>query len=319
MIRTFALSAGKLHEREQDPTLPLSSLELRAASWLDLQEAEDSERELVEQHFPESLPDVREVEEIESSARYFVEGEDLHVHSLFLYQSEGRFRNATVAFTLQPDRLISIRDVDLPDFRLTRLRARRGWVEASSPLQIMTALFEQKVDNLADQLEDLHRDLEGISLEVLEERDSDLGEQLDRLAKLEDSNGQIRLCLMDTQRSVSFLLRHIRQQKREVKACREMLRDLDTLMAHATFVFEKINFLLNAAQGFINIRQNQIIKIFSIAAVVFLPPTLVGTVYGMNFHSMPELDWVFGYPMALGLMVVSAISPYLFFKHKGWL
>jgi magnesium transporter len=84
-------------------------------------------------------------------------------------------------------------------------------------------------------------------------------------------------------------------------------------------VFEKINFLLNAAQGFINIRQNQIIKIFSIAAVVFLPPTLVGTVYGMNFEMMPELDWMFGYPMALGLMIVSAISPYLFFKHKGWL
>lgn len=317
MIRTFALSAGKL--REQELAQPLSGGDLQAASWLDLQEADDSERSLVEQHFPESLPDARNVEEIESSSRYFVDGDDLHVHSLFLYQSEGRFRNATVAFTLQPDRLISIHDVDLPDFRLTRLRARRGWIEADRPLRIMTALFEQKIDNLADQLEDLHRDLEGVSIEVLEKRESDLGEQLDRLAKLEDSNGQIRLCLMDTQRSVSFLLRHIRQQKLEVKICREMLRDLDTLMAHATFVFEKINFLLNAAQGFINIRQNQIIKIFSIAAVVFLPPTLVGTVYGMNFHSMPELDWIFGYPMALGLMVVSAISPYLFFKHKGWL
>ena len=317
MIRYFTLTSGKL--REQEDSQPLSEASLQASSWIDLQEAGDEERALVERHYPESLPDARDVEEIESSARYFVDGEDVQVHSLFLYQSEGRFRTATVAFTLQPDRLISIRDVDLPDFRLTRLRARRGWIEASTPLQIMTSLFEQKVDNLADQLEDLHRDLEDISTEVLAKRESDLGEQLDRLAKLEDSNGQIRLCLMDTQRSVSFLLRHIRQQKREVKLCREMLRDLDTLMSHATFVFEKINFLLNAAQGFINIRQNQIIKIFSIAAVVFLPPTLVGTVYGMNFHQIPELDWAFGYPMALGLMVMSAISPYLFFKHKGWL
>ncbi|MGB2130098.1 MAG: magnesium and cobalt transport protein CorA, partial [Marinobacterium sp.] len=277
MIRTFILESGKL--REQELAQPLTSSDLRTASWLDLQEADDSERALVEYHYPESLPDAREVEEIESSARYFVDGDDVHVHSLFLYQSEGRFRTATVAFTLQPNRLISIRDVDLPDFRLTRLRARRGWIEAASPLQIMTALFEQKVDNLADQLEDLHRDLEEVSIEVLEKREADLGEQLDRLAKLEDSNGQIRLCLMDTQRSVSFLLRHIREHKRELNTCREVLRDLDTLMAHATFVFEKINFLLNAAQGFINIRQNQIIKIFSIAAVVFLPPTLVGTVY----------------------------------------
>ncbi|MBV0933599.1 magnesium/cobalt transporter CorA [Marinobacterium weihaiense] len=317
MIRTFIIEAGKL--RERDEANPLSRDGLEAASWIDLQDAAEQERNAIEQLFPQSLPDAHEVEEIESSARYFVEGEDLHVHSLFLYQAEGRFRAATVAFTLTPQRLISSRDVELPDFRLTRLRARRGWIEAATPLQVMTSLFEQKVDNLADQLEDLHRDLEKISMEVLENREADLGEQLDRLAKLEDSNGQIRLCLMDTQRSTSFLLRHIRQQPPEVETCREILRDLDTLMAHATFVFEKINFLLNAAQGFINIRQNQIIKIFSIAAVVFLPPTLVGTVYGMNFHTMPELDWIFGYPMALGLMVVSAISPYLFFKHKGWL
>jgi magnesium transporter len=317
LIRTFALEAGKL--REQDSVEPLTSHDFERASWIDLQDADPQERLTIEQLFPQSLPDADEVEEIESSARYFVEGEDLHVHSLFLYQSEGRFRTATVAFTLNPRRLISTRDVELPDFRLTRLRARRGWIEASSPLQVLTALFEQKVDNLADQLEDLHRNLEQISNEVLENREADLGEQLDRLAKLEDSNGQIRLCLMDTQRSTSFLLRHMRDQKQEVKTFREILRDLDTLMAHATFVFEKINFLLNAAQGFINIRQNQIIKIFSIAAVVFLPPTLVGTVYGMNFEMMPELDWMFGYPMALGLMIVSAISPYLFFKHKGWL
>ncbi len=317
MIRTFALEAGKL--REQDIAEPLTPTDLERASWIDLQDADPQERMTIEQLFPQSLPDAHEVEEIESSARYFVEGEDLHVHSLFLYQTEGRFRTATVAFTLNSRRLISTRDVELPDFRLTRLRARRGWIEAGSPLQVLTALFEQKVDNLADQLEDLHRNLEQISNEVLENREADLGEQLDRLAKLEDSNGQIRLCLMDTQRSTSFLLRHMHDQKQEVKTFREILRDLDTLMAHATFVFEKINFLLNAAQGFINIRQNQIIKIFSIAAVVFLPPTLVGTVYGMNFEMMPELDWMFGYPMALGLMIVSAISPYLFFKHKGWL
>lgn len=317
MIRTFALEAGKL--REQEYAEPLSQPGLESASWIDLQDADEQERHAIEQLFPQSLPDADEVEEIESSARYFVEGDDLHVHSLFLYQSEGRFRTATVAFTLNPQRLISSRDVELPDFRLTRLRARRGWIEATSPLQVLTSLFEQKVDNLADQLEDLHRTLEQISNEVLEDREADLGEQLDKLAKLEDSNGQIRLCLMDTQRSTSFLLRHIRQEQTEVNTCREILRDLDTLMSHATFVFEKINFLLNAAQGFINIRQNQIIKIFSIAAVVFLPPTLVGTIYGMNFHTMPELDWVFGYPMALGLMIVSAISPYLFFKHKGWL
>ena len=124
---------------------------------------------------------------------------------------------------------------------------------------------------------------------------------------------------MDTQRSISFLLRHIRQYEVEQESCREVLRDLDTLMSHATFMFEKINFLMDAAQGFINIRQNQIIKTFSIAAVVFLPPTLVASIYGMNFTHMPELQWMLGYPWALGLMVASGIAPYLYFKRKGWL
>ena len=98
-----------------------------------------------------------------------------------------------------------------------------------------------------------------------------------------------------------------------------MLRDLDTLMSHTTFLFEKVNFLMDAALGFINIQQNQIIKIFSIAAVVFLPPTLVASIYGMNFRFMPELHWLLGYPWALILMLVSGVAPYWYFRRKGWL
>ena len=98
-----------------------------------------------------------------------------------------------------------------------------------------------------------------------------------------------------------------------------MIRDLETLMAHTNFVFEKINFLMDSAQGFINIEQNQIIKIFSIAAVVFLPPTLVASIYGMNFEHMPELHFEYGYPLALILMVISGFAPYFYFKRKGWL
>ncbi len=97
------------------------------------------------------------------------------------------------------------------------------------------------------------------------------------------------------------------------------MRNIDSLQSHSAFLFDKINFLMDSIQGFINIRQNQIIKIFSIAAVIFLPPTVVASIYGMNFHFMPELNWEYGYPVALGVMVISAIAPYLFFKYKGWL
>lgn len=318
MLRCFAVENHKLREREIEQTALLSHLE--DLCWIDLQDPSEEERALVEQAYPQALPEADEVEEIESSARYFIEGSDIHVHSLFLTQSEGRFQTTTVAFTLTPDRLLSIHEVDLADFRLIRLRARRRWVETDSALQLLTTIFTQKVDNLADQLEDLHTDLEEIGHEILETQTSGAQQQaLDRLARLEDSNGKIRLCLMDTQRSISFLLRHIRNHPEEQEACRESLRDLDTLMSHATFMFEKINFLMDAALGFINIRQNQIIKTFSIAAVVFLPPTLVASIYGMNFAHMPELSWSAGYPMALGAMVLSGIAPYLFFKHKGWL
>lgn len=317
MMRAFAVDNGRLLEHDLDPQS--AATQLRDMVWIDLQDPNAEERWLVESLYPESLPEADEVDEIEASARYFTEGPDIHIHSLFLYTAEGRHRTGTVAFTLKPDRLLSVRDVEMADFRLMRLRARRGWVETHTPLQIMTTLFDQKVDNLADQLEDLHRDLEEISSLVLEQRaEGEMEEALDRLSRLEDSNGKIRLCLMDTQRSLSFLLRHIRQNPEAMESCRESLRDLDTLMQHATFVFEKINFLMDAALGFINIQQNQIIKTFSIAAVVFLPPTVVASIYGMNFDTMPELHWLLGYPWALLLMALSGVAPYLYFKRKGW-
>ena len=142
---------------------------------------------------------------------------------------------------------------------------------------------------------------------------------IDNLAKLEDSAGKIRLCLMDTQRSISFLLRHLPARAPGRDTAREILRDVDTLMSHIAFLFDKINFLMDSTVSFINIEQNQIIKIFSIAAVVFLPPTLIASIYGMNFEHMPELAWQYGYPLAIGLMIAAGIAPYLFFKHKGWL
>ena len=97
------------------------------------------------------------------------------------------------------------------------------------------------------------------------------------------------------------------------------MRDIDTLMSHTNFMFEKINFLMDAAQGFINIEQNKIIKTFSIASVVFLPPTLVASIYGMNFVHMPELQWMAGYPFALILMVLAGLAPFYYFKRQGWL
>ncbi|EPC01431.1 hypothetical protein L861_05170 [Litchfieldella anticariensis FP35 = DSM 16096] len=317
MIRTFQLNRQAIQEVTKDAQ-PLSQ-RLVNATWIDAHEPDEEERERLNAFLADELPATDDVEEIESSARYFVDADGIHVHSLFLSQSEGRHGNTTVAFILQPERLITFRDTEIADFRLLRLRARSGQVETDSAQSLMLTIFEQKVENLADTLEDIHRKLEDVSHLVLEEEDSDLEDAIDQLAKLEDSNGKIRLCLMDTQRSMSFLIRHLRGEPELQDTAREVMRDVETLMTHTTFLFDKINFLMDSTQGFINIQQNQIIKTFSIAAVVFLPPTMIASIYGMNFEIMPELSWPFGYPLALGLMAVAGISPYLYFKHKNWL
>ena len=316
MLQIYRIENGVLREKATDDILPVLAEE---ASWIDLEEPDEAERDQVQQFFKDEMPDSDDMEEIESSARYFSDEQGLHVHSLFLFQSEGRVRTSTVAFVVQAERLLSFRDTKLADFRLLRLRIRRGWVKVKQPMDILLSILDQKVENLADAIEDVHRDLEQVGYSVLEEENGELDQDIERLARLEDTNGKIRLCLMDTQRSISFIQRYVRADKQSRRTCAEIQHDLDTLMSHTTFLFDKINFLMDAAQGFINIQQNQIIKIFSIAAVVFLPPTMIASIYGMNFQLMPELALDFGYPMAIGLMILSGMAPYWYFKRKGWL
>lgn len=317
MLRTYAISGDRIVEdRSADAD---SAAGLARARWIDAQEASEEERAALAHFLSAELPEDEDVEEIESSARYFVDDDGIHVHSLFLSQSEGRHETDTVAFILQPERLITLRDDDMADFRLLRMRARARQVEADSAESLLVTIFEQKVENLADTVEDLHLKLEKVSHRVLEDEDADYEDAIDNLAKLEDSSGKIRLCLMDTQRSISFLLRHLPARSSARDTAREILHDVDTLMSHIAFLFDKINFLMDSTISFINIEQSKIIKIFSIAAVVFLPPTLIASIYGMNFTHMPELTWTYGYPMAIGLMIAAGLAPYLFFKHKNWL
>ena len=317
MLRLFDFTDGKLREQKLEGAILDHSI--FKVGWVDAQDTSDDERDRLEALLHTELPESDDVEEIESSARYFVDSNGIHVHSLFLAQSEGRFDPVTVAFILQAQRLITVRDGELADFRLLRMRARRGQIDVHTASELLLTIFEQKVENLADAIEDLHHELETVSHTVLEDEDADLEAAIDDLANIEDSNGKIRLCLMDTQRSISFLQRHLRDQAIMQETVPDILRDIDTLMSHTTFLFDKINFLMDTAQGFINIKQNQIIKTFSIAAVVFLPPTLVASLYGMNFKIMPELEWTYGYPLAIGLMILAGIAPYWYFKRKGWL
>jgi len=145
------------------------------------------------------------------------------------------------------------------------------------------------------------------------------GEALAAIAKEEDLNGRIRRNVMDTRRAVSFMMRSRMLNAEQFEEARQILRDIDSLDSHTAFLFDKINFLMDATVGFININQNKIIKIFSVASVALLPPTLIASVYGMNFRHMPELDQAWGYPFALTLMVASVAAPLIYFRRKGWM
>ncbi|HYQ92827.1 MAG TPA: magnesium/cobalt transporter CorA, partial [Candidatus Competibacteraceae bacterium] len=258
----------------------------------------------------------------EASARFYVDEDGSHIHSFFLHNFEEQTQNITVAFNLHKGRLFTIHEEDLAAFRLFRLRARRIPDFVKDATDIMLTLYETEVELIADELEQIYAALEGVSQSVLSETiaDSDMEDMLAHIASQEDLNGKARLSLMDIRRALSFLLRRGRLLDTErTDDVREILRDIESLTSHTSFLFDKVNFLMDAAMGFINLAQNKIIKIFSIAAVVFLPPTLVASIYGMNFQFLPELQWEFGYPLALVLMVLSGLAPYWYFKRKGWL
>ena len=207
-------------------------------------------------------------------------------------------------------------------FRLVRMRARTrpGYIEDAK--EVLLDLYATDAEYSADALEGVYAELEKISQSVLTTKitDQEAARVLARVAAEEDLSGRIRRNVMDTRRAVSFLMRKKLLQGDQAEEARQILRDIDSLDSHTAFLFDKINFLMDATVGFININQNKIIKLFSVASVALLPPTLIASIYGMNFKGwFPELEWAYGYPYALGLMVVSVIVPFAYFKYKGWL
>ena len=327
MLNVFTLANGRLFQEEIES---LEELTRFKPIWVDLEAPTTEERRWVKQHFGLSIPEDAMDEDIEESARFFEEDNgELHIRSDFLIDDEDDPRAIRVAFILNEHNdalksrgvLFSIHDEDVPVFRLLRMRARRmpGLIDDAKDVLLM--LFDADAEYCADTLEDIYDDLENVSRQVLagDVTDNKASEVLAAIARHEDMSGRIRRNVMDTRRAVSFMMRSRMLSAEQFEDARQILRDLDSLDGHTAFLFDKINFLMDATVGFININQNKIIKIFSVASVALLPPTLIASVYGMNFQYMPELAQTWGYPYALGLMVLSALGPMLYFRKRGWL
>ena len=322
MINVFVLQNGRLN---QVPIESRVDLEQVTPVWVDLTDPTDEERAWVKSIFGVTLPDEDDVKDIEASARYYeAENGDLHLRTDFLLDedNEDLSRTVTVAFILAKGLLFSVHHEDLPVFRLVRLRARSRPGYITDYKDVLLDLYATDAEYSADALEGIYLTLEDVSARVLKEEfsDEDAAAALNLIAHEEDLNGRIRRNMMDTRRAVSFLMRTRLLDTEQFEEARQILRDIESIDGHTSFLFEKINFLMDATVGFININQNKIIKIFSVASVVFLPPTLIASIYGMNFKTwFPELEWSFGYPFALCLMLASAIAPFWYFRHRGWL
>jgi magnesium transporter len=260
-------------------------------------------------------------DDLEESARFYEEDGAIHIRSDFLIDDDEAPRNVRVAFILHDNVLFSVHREDLPVFRLLRMRARRIPALIEDAKDVLLKLYDADAEYSADTLEGIYDDLEKVSRRVLKDEvhDQAAGEALAAIARQEDLNGRIRRNVMDTRRAVSFMMRARMLNADQFEEARQILRDIDSLDSHTAFLFDKINFLMDATVGFININQNKIIKIFSVASVALLPPTLIASIYGMNFQHMPELSQKWGYPLALCLMLLSIVTPFWFFRRKGWL
>ena len=327
MLNIFTLANGRLFQEEIESLEELSQFQ---PIWVDLESPTVEEKRWVKQYYGLSIPEDAMDEDIEESARFYEEDNgELHIRSDFLIADDDEPRTVRVAFILNQVNdelkskgvLFSIHDEDVPVFRLLRMRARRAPGLIEDAKEVMLKLFDADAEYSADTLEEIYVKLEKISKDVLsgDVTDAMAGEVLGAIARQEDLNGQIRRNMMDTRRAVSFMMRSKMLNGEQFEEARQILRDIDSLDSHTAFLFDKINFLMDATVGFININQNKIIKIFSVASVALLPPTLIASLYGMNFKYMPELDWSLGYPYALALMVASALVPMWYFRKRGWL
>ncbi len=322
MLNIFSIDNGRLAGVAPEAFDAPDAATLRPI-WVDLEDPSAEDKAWVEAHFGLVIPEDAVDDDLEESARFYEEDDgQLHIRSDFLrLDEEGASRNVRVAFILHRKVLFSVRKEELPVFRLLRMRARRTPAFIDDAKDVLLKLYDADAEYSADALEGIYDALNAISARVLKEQvtDEEAGEVLTAIAREEDLNGRIRRNVMDTRRALSFMMRSRMLTAEQFEDSRQILRDIDSLDSHTAFLFDKINFLMDATVGFININQNKIIKIFSVASVALLPPTLIASVYGMNFAHMPELQQPWGYPFALGLMVLSVAAPFIYFKRKGWL
>ncbi|MBC7133439.1 MAG: magnesium transporter CorA family protein [Roseovarius sp.] len=314
------------YAQEGEGLRPIGAGETVAPVWIDLYQPDDEERARVSRAAGVDLPTRAEQEEIELSSRLYLEGGVPVMTALLPARSgTGAMQIGPVTFVLRPAQLITIRHHAPRPFETFPARAGKASLGCASADALLMGLLEEIIDRLADLTEQKGREIDAISRRVF--GPDTMATEAHRAALREIGAAdtqvmQLRESLMTLERVLGFLV-PVLDKMRAAKALRAMLkthyRDVRTISEQASYLQQKTALLLDATLGMINIEQSAIIKIFSVVAVAFLPPTLVASIYGMNFTHMPELGWTLGYPLALLVMVLSAVVPLWFFRRRGWL
>lgn len=327
MLRIYAGQNGHLAAVAELETLQGSN-----PLWLDLFNPTVEEVRLVQQALNLEIPTKAEMAEIELSDRLYREnGAEFMTMTVVANIEAERSIKSPITFILKGETLVTVRHAEPRPFLTYAMKAQREGAEpCTSGEMTMLGLIEAVIDRTADALERISDEVDAISHEVFQnkaktvsKKTRDLQSLIVQIGVKGDLLTKLRESLVSIQRLVSYhgaKEKSARKGKKDTaQRIRLIQRDAASLGDHAIFLSGKINFLLDATLGLINLEQNQIIKIFSVAAVVFLPPTMVASIYGMNFEQMPELHLPFGYPLALCIMAASALLPFLYFKRRGWL
>lgn len=308
--------------------------------WVDLIAPSQEEQQWVYDAYAQNLPTLKSLEDISSSARFYRDDDGiLHISTYFLtknknYQVDTDTEDSsnmlatvqTVAFILHKERLFTLRGEKLVAFRAFRARARRNdyEIDYKDAVWILLGLLEAKLDELADILEDIHKDLELYSTEVLNNRHReqilDLDDMITRLAQKEDVLGKAQLCLIDLRRVLTFLSRPRALGSHIYDAdIRELSEDVRSLVEHDAFLFQKVRFLLDTTSGFINTEQNDTIRRFSILPSMLAPPMLVASVYGMNTEILPFAHGTTSFFIVITILIGFFIGPLVYFRWKKWI
>jgi magnesium transporter len=302
--------------------------------WIDMLRPDEAERHHIAGLLGIELPTREEIKEIEASSQLYVRGDGIYLTTPMISQADTPHPvMSELTFVLTPQHMISIRYHEPRSMLVFAARTQRRPELVVSAEAALLGVLDAITDRVADVLELIGGRIDSLSSQVFEDNldtatgkrrrhaTPELQEVLRGVGRAGDLAHKVRESLAGLERLVTFMNSTTtgRMNKDHKTAIKTLTRDLRSLHEHAGFLAHEVNFLLDATLGLINIEQNSIIKIFSVAAVAFLPPTLIASIYGMNFKSMPELDWSYGYAYALVLMVLSAVVPFWYFRHRGWL